>query len=77
MIDILARLAERQGSEPINQPRNQERGDDRSLERFLKSVPLKFHGGSDSKAVENWFERIILGTSESKRLGILVEQLCK
>ena len=59
MTDILERLAERQGPEPVNQPRNQERGEDRALERFLKFAPPRFHGGSDPEIAENRFERMV------------------
>ena len=51
--DVLERLAERQGPEPVNQPKNQGRGEDRDLERFLKFAPPKFHEGSDLDVAEN------------------------
>nr|XP_027062893.1 uncharacterized protein LOC113689301 [Coffea arabica] len=59
MTNILERLVERQGPEPINQPRDQENGENRALERFLKFAPPKFHGGSDPEVAENWFERMV------------------
>ena len=59
IIDILERLAECQGPEPVDQPRNQERSEDRALKRFLKFAPPKFHGGSKPKVAENWFEMIV------------------
>ena len=37
--DVLERLAEPQGLEPVNAPRNHERSEDRALERFLKFAP--------------------------------------
>nr|XP_027109174.1 uncharacterized protein LOC113729046 [Coffea arabica] len=59
MTDILERLAERQGLEPVDQPRNQERCEDKALERFLKFAPPKFHGGSNPEIAETWFERMV------------------
>ena len=50
--DILERLAERQGSGPINQLGAQDKGEDRVLERFLKFALSKFIGGSDPKLAE-------------------------
>ena len=44
MTDILERLAEHQGLEPVNQLRAQERGEDRVLERFFKFTLFKFLG---------------------------------
>ena len=56
MIDILVRLADRQGPEPINQSRVQERGKNRTLEPFLTFVTPKFLGGPDPKMTKNWLE---------------------
>ena len=58
MTDILERLVERPGLEPVNQLGAQDRGDDRALERFLKFAPPKFIGGPDPELAENWFERM-------------------
>ncbi|XP_027071994.1 uncharacterized protein [Coffea arabica] len=58
MTDILERLADRQGSEPLNQSGGQDREEDRALERFLKFTPPKFTGEPDPEAVENWLKRM-------------------
>ena len=59
MTNVLERLAERKGPEPVNQPRNQEKSENRSLEQFLKFAPSKFHGVSDPEIAKNWFERMV------------------
>ncbi|XP_027171917.1 uncharacterized protein LOC113771541 [Coffea eugenioides] len=79
MTDILERLAERQGPEPVNQPGNQKRGEDRALERFLKFTPPKFHGGSDPEVAKNWFERMVdifaaLDYTEERQVNFAVFQ---
>ena len=56
MIDILERLAERQGPESLNQLGAQDRGNDRDLERFLKFALPKFIGGPDLELAENLLE---------------------
>ncbi|XP_027156510.1 uncharacterized protein LOC113757397 [Coffea eugenioides] len=79
MTNILERLVERQGPEPVNQPRDQERGEDRTLELFLKFAPPKFHRGSDPEIAENWFERMVniftaLDYNEERQVNFAVFQ---
>ncbi|XP_071921769.1 uncharacterized protein [Coffea arabica] len=59
MIDILERLAEKQGPGPLNQPGAQDRGEDRALERFLKFNPHKFIGEPNPERVGHaWWDMI-------------------
>ena len=74
MIDILERLADRQGPEQLNQLGRQDRGEDRALERFLKFNPPKFLGEPDPEVAENWLERMTnifaaLDYSEDRRVN--------
>ncbi|XP_027067559.1 uncharacterized protein [Coffea arabica] len=79
MTDILERLVERQGPEPVDQLMNQEKGEDRALERFLKFASPKFHGGSDPEVAKNWFERMVdifaaLDYTEERQVNFAVFQ---
>ncbi|XP_027156273.1 uncharacterized protein LOC113757066, partial [Coffea eugenioides] len=79
MIDILERLAERQGPEPLNQPGGQDRGEDKALERFLKFNLPQFTGEPDPEAVKNWLERITniftaLDYTENRRVNFAAFQ---
>ena len=59
MTDLLERIVDRQGQEPVIQPGVLEGGVDRALERFQKFSPPKFLGGTDPEIVESWLERLI------------------
>ncbi|XP_027062768.1 uncharacterized protein [Coffea arabica] len=79
MTDVLERLAECQGPEPVNQPKNQVKGGDRALERFLKFAPPRFHRGSDPEVAENWFERMVelfaaLDYAEERQVNFVIFQ---
>ncbi|XP_027156937.1 uncharacterized protein LOC113758127 [Coffea eugenioides] len=79
MTDILERLADRQGSGPLNQPGEQDSGEDRALERFLKFNPLKFIGEPDPEIAENWLERMTnifaaLDYTEDRRVNFVAFQ---
>ena len=84
--DVLECLAEHQGPELVNQSRNQENLNPerqkiglRALERFLKFASPKFHGGSDPRAAENCFERMVeifatLDYAEERQVNFAVFQ---
>ncbi|XP_027184130.1 uncharacterized protein LOC113782437 [Coffea eugenioides] len=79
MTDILERLAERRGVEPLNQLGGQDRGEDRALERFLKFNSPKFTDEPDPEVAENWLERMAnifaaLDYAEERRVTFAIFQ---
>nr|XP_027088703.1 uncharacterized protein LOC113710054 [Coffea arabica] len=79
MTDILERLAERRGAEPLNQLGGQDRGEDRALERFLKFNSPKFTDEPDPEVAENWLERMAnifaaLDYAEERRVTFAIFQ---
>ena len=59
MTDLLERIVDRQGQEPVIQPEGLEEGVDRALEQFQKFLPPNFLGGPDPEIAESLLERMI------------------
>ena len=59
MTDLLERIVDRQGQEPMIQLEGLEEGVDRALEQFQKFLPPNFLGGPDPEIAESLLERMI------------------
>ena len=80
MTDLLERIVDRQGQEPVIQPGGLEGGVDRALKWFRKNFPPKFMGGLDPEIAKSWFERMIdifaiLNYTEEQQVSFTVYQL--
>ena len=80
MTDILERLTNRQGPEPVNQLGGLEREVDKALARFQKFSPPKFLGEPNPEIAKSWLERIVdifaaLNYTEDRQVTFTVFQL--